>query len=56
MEEIVRRPNPTKGTRPPPQQTERDSERGEGVIVVRRGFIVTIQVPLFFGIILILLD
>jgi len=27
MEEIVRRPNPTKGTRPPPQQTERDSER-----------------------------
>jgi len=24
------RPNPTKGTRPPPQRTERDSEWGEG--------------------------
>ena len=24
------RPNPTKGTRPPPQGTGRDSERGEG--------------------------
>jgi len=30
--EDERRPNPTKGTRPPPQRTERDSERGEGVL------------------------
>ena len=26
----VRKTNPTKGTRPPPQRTERGSERGEG--------------------------
>ena len=30
--EDERRPNPTKGTRPHSQRTERDSERGEGVI------------------------
>ena len=49
-----RRPNPTKGTRPHSQRTERDSERGERVRlgeVVEKvgGFILSLILPLKIG-------